>query len=177
MTSALKRQIEEIEAEHKTKSASLAFRRNEVVQKQRSERAILEERHQKREAKETAERAQRHSKGFRGLWGRLIGKHSQVKRQNELETLKAMQRDRTEKDALIHRHLEERRTLHLQMTLEKQAKAKQVEALHHDIATYLQFTAKDAPDLRAHFREATPENERLRRRFYRERDREPEPER
>jgi hypothetical protein len=63
------------------------------------------------------------------------------------------------------------------MTLEKQAKAQQVEALHRDIASYMQFTAKDAPDVRAHFRAATPENERLRKRFTRERDREPEPER
>jgi hypothetical protein len=77
--------------------------------------------------KETLERTQRVSTGFRGTWD--LDRHGEIRRQNEFETLKAMQRDRVEKDALIFRHLEERQTLHRQRALARQDHAKQVETL------------------------------------------------
>jgi hypothetical protein len=51
------------------------------------------------------ERNQRMLTGFRGIWDRLTSRYGEIRRQNEFEALKAMQRDRAEKDALIFRHL------------------------------------------------------------------------
>lgn len=103
MSGILRGHIQEAETRFKTHSASLAFRRNETVQRQREEREHFEKAQQERWAQETRERTQRLSKGFRGLWDRLTGKHVQIRRQNELETVRSMQRDRAEKSALIFR--------------------------------------------------------------------------
>jgi hypothetical protein len=103
MTGMLRRNIQEIETCHRLQSASFAFRRNQIVQRQREERARLEKDHAVRWEKEMLERTQSLSTGFKGIWDRLTGRYAEIRRQNEFEALKGMQRDRTEKDALIFR--------------------------------------------------------------------------
>lgn len=162
MTDMLKRHVADIEAQYKTQSASLAFRRNEVVQRQRDERAKLKQSQEERVAREDAERAGRLRHGFRGLWDRLTGKYAKVRRQNEVETLQSQQRDRIEKERLIQRQLDERRTPHQQIKWERQAHAKQVEGLHRDIASYIQM-GKELPNLREDFQRASgPDRSRSR---------------
>jgi len=155
MTEALKKRVREVEAGHKTQSAALAFRKANLVERQRKERALLDEQHAKRWAKEEQARAARLSKGFRGLWDRLTGKYAEFRRQNEAETLKALQRDRTEKDGLIFSHIEERQLFHKQRNELRAAQARQVEGLHHDIATYVRMGRDEIVDLPEHFNEAS----------------------
>lgn len=119
MTEMLQRHIRDTEAKHKRQSASLAFKKEQIVQRQRAEREQLRQRQEERQAQETKERAARFSRGFRGLWDRFTGKHSKIRAQNEHEALQAATRDRTERDRLIHRQLEERRTLHRQIKWER----------------------------------------------------------
>jgi hypothetical protein len=101
--------------------------------------------------KETHERTRRLSTGFKGIWDRLTGRYAEIRRQNEFEALKGMQRHRTEKDALIFRHLEEKRSLHRQRALIRQENMKQVESLHRDVAAYMKMVGRERPDLRSHF--------------------------
>ena len=162
MSNMLRHHVREAEASYRAQSASLAFRRNEAVQRQREERAQIERAQQERWAREALERTERLSKGFRGLWDRLTGKHTQIRRQNERETLLAMQRDRAEKDALIFRHLEERQVLHNEIRQRREAHAKELQRLHQDIAGYMSMAAGKPPAVRAHFREAHGHEERLR---------------
>ena len=120
MTSMLRGHIARAEADSQKQLAALAFRKSELVEKQRKERADLEAAHEKRWAKENAERAARLNKGFRGIWDRLTGRYGKQARENEREALEASRRDRREKDALIERHIDERQSYH---TLAKQMKA------------------------------------------------------
>ncbi|MBA4142398.1 MAG: hypothetical protein H0X43_05175 [Nitrosospira sp.] len=76
--------------------------------------------------KESLARTQRMSTGFRDIWDRLTGRYCEIRRQNEFETLKAMQRDRAKRDALIFRHLEERQSLHRQRALVRQEQMRRV---------------------------------------------------
>ena len=66
-----------------------------------------------------------------------------------METLKAWQRDRGEKDTLIRRQLEERR--HLQQAIKhmRAEQAQEISALHQEIAAYVQERRADLPKLDA----------------------------
>jgi len=175
MTQMLKRHVADVQAQQKAQTASLAFRKTQIVQRQRDERARQIKEHEERTARETRERLQKFRIGFRGLWDRLTGKHSKTRRQNELETLQAQNRDRAQREKLIQRQLEERRTLHQQLKWTKHVHAKQIEELHRDIADFTRVASKTPPNLREHFRQNA--GEVLSRERGRDRERDPEPER
>ena len=160
MTAALTSRARELQEGLRKQAASLAQRKTVFVQRQRHERAELEAAHEKRWAKENQLRAARLAKGFRGIWERLSGKHGEIRRQNELETLKAFQRDRAEKDSLIFAHIEEREAFHQQRNEMRQAHARQVETLHRDIANYVRMSGRDVPDIQEHFRDATHQHDK-----------------
>lgn len=168
MTDMLRRHIREAEERRKREAASMVQRRTETVQRQRAERDALKKKHEERQAQETKERSARFSKGLRGLWHRMTGKHSKIRKQNEQEALVSHQRDRAERERLIHRQIEERRPLHQQIKWARASHAKQIEELHRDIAGFAQ-TGKEPPKLKEHFREAQREPERPRRGRGRER--------
>jgi hypothetical protein len=112
------------------------------------------------------------SKGFRGIWDRLTGRHANVKHQNEREALIALGRDREEKDSLIFRHIEERERLEHRIRDEKKTQALDVQRLHRDVANFMEQRAGRSPNLREHFRGATGQ----RKDFNQSRDRDFEPE-
>lgn len=179
MTPMLEKYVREAEARHSMRKASLAFRRTETLQRQRAERAKLDQEHEARRVRETQARQARLRTGWRGLWDRMTGTHAKTKTQNEQEALEAHQRDRAERERLIFRQLDLRRTLDQQIKQARQEQVEQVGELHRDIANYREF-GKEPPAIkqRSTAREAAPErmrtSERPRRR---DRDRGPEFER
>lgn len=154
MTEALRGFVADAEKRRQTQTAALALQREQLVQRQRKERADLTAALEKRWARESAERAARLNKGVRGLWDRLTGRRAQQTQENERQALTAFHRDRREKDGLIERHLQERETLHILARQQKQAHARDVEQLHRDIAAYQQRDPADRPNLNERFREA-----------------------
>lgn len=162
MTEALRDLIAEAEVARRKQTASLAMQRAQLVEKQRSERAALTAAHEERWAQETAQRATRLNQGMRGLWDRFTGRHAAQSRQNELEALTALHRDRREKDEQIERHLQDRETFHALARQQRQAHTKDVAQLHRDIAAYQQRSASVKPQ--EHFREAANDAQALRRR-------------
>src|SRR5690606_13854007 len=96
MSAMLKAHIEQAEKANRLRSAATRFQYTQVIQRQREERSQLQQSRELRWNAENAERAARLSKGFRGIWDRLTGKHSELKRQNEREALVALRRDREE---------------------------------------------------------------------------------
>jgi MobA/VirD2-like, nuclease domain len=113
MTRKLESYVKDVERDATQRVAIAAFRKTEMVARHQDARQQLWAAHDWRWQAETKERAQRLPKGFSGIWSRLIGRYARLKTQNEHETLQAWQRDRTEKDALIFKQLEERQALHL----------------------------------------------------------------
>lgn len=154
MTEMLRRHVAEAEAAFRKRSEALAQRRNAIVERQRRERAQLEERQQERWARETAERSLRLNKGFRGIWDRLSGAHSRIVKQNESEAWEAMRRDRRERDALIETHLDERHGFHEIERKSRDGHSAEIAQLHRDMAAFMMGGSSERSDLRSQFREA-----------------------
>jgi hypothetical protein len=166
ISETLRSHLKEAEKERQKQAATLAMQRAQLVQKQRKERADLAAALEQRWAKETALRASRLNKGLRGLWDRITGRHGKQARENEREALSALQRDRNEKDTLIAKHLEEREVFHMVVRQNKQDRARAMEELHKDMASYQHARENSPASLQDHFQESV--------RRHRERKREPE---
>lgn len=94
-----------------------AQERKTLIERQRQARKQLIERQRIRWEKEVLERQQGFNRGLRGWFDRFSGQHKRIKLKNEEETRQASIRDRAEKDALIFRQLEERRSQRKAITL------------------------------------------------------------
>ncbi len=173
MTAMVRGHIVAAETAYQKQAASLAFRKSQIVDRQRKERMDLETAQRKRWDAETAERAARLNKGFRGIWDRLTGKHGRQTRENERAALDASRRDRREKDALIERHIVERASFHQLAKQAKASHAREVAELHEDIAAFMQIGQKTRQPEREEFRREKPEHDRPRR-ASRKKDREPD---
>lgn len=170
MSEMLRRHVADAEERRKTQAASILQRRTEITQRQRTGRTELEKAQQTRQATETRERTSRFSRGFRGLWHRVTGKHSEIKRRNEREALLATQRDKVERDRLAFRHIEERRPLHQQIKQLRKAHAEHVAEIHRDIADFERIGSRPASSLKEQFRQHAGRPRTMERDVGRERD-------
>lgn len=97
--------------EHSAPAPAADLRRAELVARQRKERAKLLGAQEARRQRELIDRRNRLPKGLRAAWARLTGTLAKFLRAFEAETVKAEQRDRVEQQAMVERHLSERRVL------------------------------------------------------------------
>ena len=139
MNDQIKTYIKETETAFQKHIAQLAFRKADLVQRHREERARLKEGQEKRWAQETKERSNRMSSGFRGIWDRLTGKYAGIRKQNELEAYKVLKRDQAQRQDLIEAQLGERRILQKEIRHSRQAHSKALMRLHKDIAHYMRM--------------------------------------
>ena len=139
-----------------------------MAEQHRSERRKLDEGQEKRWAIETQARAARMSRGFRGLWDRVTGRHAETKRQNEREAWQAWQRDQAQREDLIAAQLEERQRLQARMIEVHKAHTQERAQLEADIAAFL-AGRKSESDLER-TREAAPKRGRSRQDRRRDRD-------
>jgi hypothetical protein len=101
-----------------------------------AERAKLDAGQKARQEQETRERAARLRKGLPGLWDKLRGEYSKRRKQNELEALWALQRDREQRHALLQAQLRERQTLQAQIREARNNHAQRLRELHRDAANF-----------------------------------------
>lgn len=90
--------------------------KRELVQAQRSERALLKTKQEERWKQETAARAARLRKGMGGFWDTLTGKAASIRKSNEIEAVAGMKRDGAQRMALIEAQHRERSTLQQDIT-------------------------------------------------------------
>ena len=76
-----------------------------------TERQKLDMGQRQRHEQETKIRATRIRKGFMGIWDRLTGEYSKIRKQNEIEAFFSLNRDRKQRHDLIQAQLKERQTL------------------------------------------------------------------
>lgn len=107
-----------------------------MVSRHKDERGKLKVGQEKRWLLETKERAQRLPRGFSGIWHRLTGQYAKIKAQNELETLKAWQRDRDQKDEMIFKQLEERQALQRDIKRQRSISSQELMQLRKDVANF-----------------------------------------
>lgn len=143
MTGKIREFIEQAERDAKRRSAYIDFRKAEVVGRHQEERRQMTEVHEKRWQAETLARAARLPKGMSGIWHRLTGRYSKIKAQNETEVMESLRRDRSEKDSMIFRQLEERQRLQQEIRTQREAAQEELMQLRQDVAEYMTLDTSD----------------------------------
>jgi Relaxase/Mobilisation nuclease domain. len=154
MTAQVRRYIQEAQCAHKKEFASLAFKRADLVQRQRDERVRLEGLQRERWIAETTRRSARLSRGIRGIWDRLTGKYGKTRRENEREAYEAYRRDRREKETLVERQLRQRQTLVKEIRRMREIQSEDMARLTEDVALFMRPGERETPDVQTDFREA-----------------------
>lgn len=143
MTETITRYARDVEAEARTRAASLEFRRSEMAGRHRQERRALNEAQGKRWVAESNARAARLPRGISGVWHRITGRYGQIREQNERETWAAYLRDRTEKDELVLRQLDERYPLQRDIKAHRAQQQQELLQLREDIARYQELATPE----------------------------------
>ncbi|MEW8586849.1 MAG: hypothetical protein AB2531_13890, partial [Candidatus Thiodiazotropha sp.] len=160
MADKLKQHLKEAENDKQRRSVTFEFKRIELVERQRSERLQFEQMQKERWEAETNARAKRLTRGLKGVWHVLTGKYAKVRRQNELEALLALQRDRAEKDELIFQHIEQRQQLDLRQRNTQHHHELEMEELRQDIDQYRKMKSGKLSKLREDFLKASEKPKR-----------------
>lgn len=105
----------ELKQEFEKGRMGLKAKRDALVSIQRKQRTELADKQQTRQVAESRMRSERFRKGLAAIWDWMTGKRSEIKRQNEQELALCLDRDRSEGQAMVNRHLVERRELQNQM--------------------------------------------------------------
>lgn len=141
-------------------SLKLERRRVDLVMRQSREREQLVRTQEQRSSQETATRQARFNKGLRGLLDRATLRHRKIKLHNEQEAYQALGRDQAERDALIFKHLQQRRTLERRKVALDQSQERKLECLRADFEKYRSLNI-DRIRTRNHVRERNrPERNR-----------------
>jgi hypothetical protein len=136
MTETITRHIEELDVSYRVKSASVDFRKAQIVQHHQAEREQLAQMHERRWINETRVRSQRVGRGLRAIWQMITGKYRQIKKLNEQETIDGQRRDQAEKQALIDRQLADRRTIQQEIQGFRRTHTRELTALKKDEEFY-----------------------------------------
>ena len=146
MTGKVREFIEQAERDARRQIAHIDFRKADMVARHREERETLTEKHEKRWQAETMARAERLPKGMSGIWHRITGRYGKIRAQNEAEALDALHRDRTEKDEMIARQLDERQKLQDQIKTQRETAQQELLQLRADIESYASSLETETPD-------------------------------
>ena len=111
MTSAMQRMDAERRAQARAVWQASDQARKALIAEQRAERRALTQKLVLRERAEAQARQERFRKGFAGAWDALRGETQRIRAENQQDAWQALMRDQSEKDALVFRHLEQRRDL------------------------------------------------------------------
>lgn len=116
--------------------AGLNERRLAMKAQHSKERSKLDTGQQARADQDAKERAARFRKGLRGLLDRVTGKRAALEKQNQMEAVWSLQRDREQRQALVFEQLKERQALQAQIKAERSRHAAFLRELHHDRTNY-----------------------------------------
>ena len=113
-----------------------------------AERAKLDAGQKARLEQETRDRSARLRKGLAGLWDRLRGVYEKAKKQNEMEALWSLQRDREQRHALLQAQLKERQELQAKIRELRSEHAERLRELHRDTSNYRSLSRGEPPKAR-----------------------------
>ncbi|KPP90428.1 relaxase/mobilization nuclease domain-containing protein [Erythrobacter sp. HL-111] len=134
MEKVLKRHITTLDKESAQRLNPIRAKRRAMRADHKAERAALDQRQAERWVVESKARQARFSKGLKGVWDWLRGKHSAVRKRNEAEVAFKRERDAKERQDLITRQLAERRALQANVRNERQRHASELALLYRDLA-------------------------------------------
>lgn len=111
MSATFKRHVEETRSSKNIKLDELEARRQKLTVQHKQERDQLDNGQRQRWVEETRHRTVRLKTGLSGVWQRITGKRHHVIRQNVVDGIAAIKRDRDQRDNLVHAQLGDRRVL------------------------------------------------------------------
>lgn len=147
----IKSHLEEARGAAKRETGGLKARRTDMAKAHAQERAKIDEGQNLRFEMELRNRAERMRKGMRGIWDKLTGKRAKLEKQNELESLWALQRDREQRHSMVDAQLRERQLLQGQIKATRSKHAKALLDLHSDTANYRLMKRGEAPKAKTSF--------------------------
>lgn len=147
----LKSYMQQARGEARKELAPLEVQRQSMAAKHQAERQMLDAGQRAREEQEVRERNERLRQGLAGLWDRLRGEYTQRRKQNEMEALFALQRDREQRHALVQSQLRERAALQRHIRETRARHAERLRTLHKDAANYRLMQRGEAPNLKQDF--------------------------
>ena len=150
---ALERHVVTLREQTKERLKPLRDRKAELTTQHRAERRTLREEQRQRWTKESAERQARFSKGLRGVWDWLRGRHKAVRKRNEMEVAFKRDRDRSEYQLLIRSQLTQRQELQKELEQVRREHSESLEMLYKDLARTQQMARGQEEDSR---RQAPP---------------------
>lgn len=106
-----KRLHKELKIQHAEAKRPFAMQKNDLLRAQKRERRDLKIAQQKRKATETKQRQERFGTGLNRIWRLFTGQAKKLRLENERAFKDSQQRDQQEKEALIEKHLKQRRNL------------------------------------------------------------------
>lgn len=134
MEKVLTRHITTLDKESAERLKPIHEKRRIVRADHKAQRNALDQHQAERWVAESKARQARFSKGFKGVWDWLRGKHGAVRKRNEAEVAFKRERDAKERQDLINRQLAERRALQADIRNERQRHASELTRLYHDLA-------------------------------------------
>jgi hypothetical protein len=147
----LKSHIDEARAQYAREHQPLDDKRRTMREQHAAERAKIDAGQKARQEQETRARADRLRRGLGGLWDRLTGTYAKLRKQNELEALMALQRDREQRHALLQAQLRERQSLQHQIREARTRQAERLRELHRDAANYRLMQRGEPPKAKTAF--------------------------
>ena len=140
MAKAMAERLLELRSEQ---SRAIETRQEEIRLKQQDEAArhraaldALKAQQQERWNAEHQQRQQRFKAGWRGWLDRVTGHRSRVEKRNEQEAYDAMRRDQKERDALVFRQIEERKSLLARMQRLDDFAERKAQEIESDLKQY-----------------------------------------
>ena len=102
---------QDLKQKHKQRFTYLQSQKIRMKIRHKTQRETLTFKQKQRWVEETKQRQARLSTGVRGIWTRITGKHQSIIKQNEIEAYQSLTRDKQQKEALIHKQLDQRQPL------------------------------------------------------------------
>lgn len=124
--------ITKARADANAEKSTFEIQRREMQAQQQAERSKLDAGQKARAEQEVAARSARLRKGLRGLLDRVTGKRAALEKQNEMEAVWSLQRDREQRHALVDAQLKDRRSLQAEIVAARNRHAVVLRTLHHD---------------------------------------------
>ncbi|MEP6186326.1 relaxase/mobilization nuclease domain-containing protein [Roseibium sp.] len=116
--------------------SALEARRQDMQAQQQAERAKLDAGQKQRADAEAAARSTRLRKGLRGLLDRVTGKRAALEKQNQMEAIWSLERDREQRHLMVEAQLKDRQNLQVEIRTARNRHAEVLRGLHHDRTNY-----------------------------------------
>jgi len=154
----LKRHVDTLREQTKQRLLPVQTRKIALTKQHRQERRALRDNQRERWDRESTARQKRFSKGLRGVWDWVRGRHKAVRKKNEMEITFKRDRDRSEFQQLIQSQLSVRQELQKELDKIREQHSQNLEQLYTDLARTQQMArAQDGRE-----QERAPERTRQR---------------